>query len=209
MVRVQICGGIASGKTTFAGLFRGEAAGVIFEDHESNPFWEKFYRDPRRYVFETEISFLIQHYSLFKEAVPGAGLFVADFSLMQALSYADVNLSAPRRRALEVLYRQILREVGEPDIIVHLVCRPEEELERVRRRGRDVESGMKLGYLDELNRAILARIAQVSKRVRVMTVDSEANDFAQVRRVQIEMVELILAEAVRCEGMGKYRTCPF
>ena len=37
-----------------------------------NPFWEAFYTDPSAYTFETEITFLLQHYHFAK--VAGGGL---------------------------------------------------------------------------------------------------------------------------------------
>lgn len=195
MRRIEICGGIASGKTTLAGLFQRHTQGVILEDYSSNPYWERFYQDPQRYAFETEIIFLIQHYSLIKQLDPAEGLVVLDFSPLQDMAYADVNLSEPRRRAFEGLFQQVMLEVGEPDILAKLECGPEEELKRVRSRGRGVESSMQLSYLGDLNRAIAARVARVSPRVRVVTIDSEANDFAHERSVQTEVVKLILAEA--------------
>ena len=59
---VEVCGGIASGKTTFASLMTRIDLIPIFEDFKKNPFWEAFYCNPGKYIFETEISFILLHY---------------------------------------------------------------------------------------------------------------------------------------------------
>ena len=66
---VEVCGGIASGKTTFASLMTRIGIDLIpiFEDFKKSPFWEAFYRNPGKYIFETEISFILTSLSPNKE----------------------------------------------------------------------------------------------------------------------------------------------
>ena len=52
-VRIEICGGIASGKTTFAVLLNSLGYDPVYENFQSNPFWEAFYTVPEKYNFET------------------------------------------------------------------------------------------------------------------------------------------------------------
>ena len=56
MKRIEICGGIASGKTTLASLMKKLKVEVLFEDFKTNPFWKAFYVYPGKYIFETEIN---------------------------------------------------------------------------------------------------------------------------------------------------------
>ena len=62
MNTIEVAGCIASGKTTFVRILEVESLEGIFEDHTINPFWKTFYTDPSTCAFETEISFLLQHY---------------------------------------------------------------------------------------------------------------------------------------------------
>jgi deoxyadenosine/deoxycytidine kinase len=61
--RIEITGIIAAGKTTLARALAdaGFAYGV-FESFANNPFYDAFYRNPYRCSFETEVTFLLQHY---------------------------------------------------------------------------------------------------------------------------------------------------
>src|SRR5207302_1694437 len=81
-IRIEICGGIASGKTTFASLFEQQAK-IIYEDFQAVPFWQDFYAAPAEHAFETELSFLLQHYHQVKRAQSkGQSLVVCDFSFV-------------------------------------------------------------------------------------------------------------------------------
>ncbi|HRP37690.1 MAG TPA: deoxynucleoside kinase, partial [Candidatus Dojkabacteria bacterium] len=44
--RIEICGGIASGKTTLANLLARLDIEPILENFQTNPFWQAFYNDP-------------------------------------------------------------------------------------------------------------------------------------------------------------------
>ena len=66
---VEVCGGIASGKTTFAALMTNIGLIPVLEDFKKSPFWEAFYRNPGEYIFETEISFILLHYHQIKKAL--------------------------------------------------------------------------------------------------------------------------------------------
>ena len=56
-LRIEICGGIASGKTTLGGALDGKETLCCFEKFEANPFWSAFYNDPAENAFEAEITF--------------------------------------------------------------------------------------------------------------------------------------------------------
>ena len=58
MNRVEICGNIASGKTTLCQGLIGKGKNAVFEDFQKNPFFKDFYDDPVAYSFETETSFI-------------------------------------------------------------------------------------------------------------------------------------------------------
>jgi deoxyadenosine/deoxycytidine kinase len=67
VLHIEVCGGIASGKTTFAGLMTRIGLKPVFEEFRTNPFWQAFYFDPAKYAFETEITFMLQHYHQIKK----------------------------------------------------------------------------------------------------------------------------------------------
>ncbi|MGH8477732.1 MAG: deoxynucleoside kinase [Methylococcales bacterium] len=197
--RVEICGGIASGKTTLATLLNRIFLFPIHENFQSNPFWKAFYADPVSTAFETEISFLLQHYHEIKIAIKQTKAFACDFSPLLDLAYAQVTLNNSKREAFTVVYREIQRELPAPDLVIHLACDPEIELERIRRRGRDVEQSLTVDYLAALNRALGDVLREEAKSPNVITIDSAIVDFANNeadRQTVIETVRFRLAQTV-------------
>jgi deoxyadenosine/deoxycytidine kinase len=173
---VEIAGGIASGKTTLARSLAAEGFKPVFEAFESNPFLRLFYADPARVAFETEVSFMLLHAAQALEAATLGTTHVADFSLLLDAAYADTTLQGRQRNlALEVL-DTVRTTLPRPVAIVLLECPAEEELRRIRRRGRDFEVSIELAYLDRVGEALRSRVA-AQRDAPVITVDSSKTDF--------------------------------
>ena len=198
-IRIEICGGIASGKTTLAQLLKQLEVSSIYENFQSNPFWKAFYADPAGTAFETEISFLLQHYHEIKAATKRTNAFACDFSLLLDLAYAQVTLDEGKRTAFTAVYREIRRELPAPDLVIHLICDPKTELERIRRRGRDVERSITADYLDAINRALLEILSKEASASNVLTINSATINFADD-----ETDKKAVLEAVRSRLFGEY-----
>ncbi len=175
--RVEICGGIASGKTTLANLLRSEDRPIVLEDFSSNPFWRAFYADPNNTAFETEITFLLQHYHQIKIA-DNQKPFVCDFSLFLDYAYAQVTLKGSRFEIFERVYNEVRSHVSPPSLLVHLQCEPAVELERIRARGRDAETSITLDYLKSLNECVDTLVSKLPKTQKVLKLNSVIHDFA-------------------------------
>ncbi len=178
--RIEICGGIASGKTTFANLFAG-FANVILEDFTAVPFWRAFYESPGLYSLEGELSFLLQHYHQIKRRAfedNKHDLFVCDFSFSLDRAYSKVSLDNRKRRAFEAVYEEILSDIGPPQLVVQLKCTPETQIHRIHARGRQQESAITAHFLSALNGQIEAEMNNMSESVTRMSLDSHAANFA-------------------------------
>jgi len=191
VTRVEICGGIASGKTTLAGLADSISYDILFETFEENPFWEAFYSNPGRFIFETEVSFLLQHYHQIKAEAPNSGVFVCDYSFVVDKAYADIGLDGSKHDTFNRVHREIRDEIGPPDLIVWLKCSAEEELRRIRNRGRSVEDSIDLEFLSELNEAVQNRFESLSETVSSHVIDSENRDFAHTEEEQARVLREI------------------
>jgi deoxyadenosine/deoxycytidine kinase len=176
MSRIEISGNIASGKTTLCRGLMSKGFQPIFEDFPKNPFFEEFYNDPQAYSFETEITFLLQHYHLVKKQkskVP----HVCDYSLLLDSAYADVNLAGDKHRIFCEMAAELQNEIGFPSQIIHLECPEEVLLQRIRARSRDVETSITVDYLRALSKAISLRIKGILGQISVISIDSNAVDF--------------------------------
>ena len=91
-MRIEICGGIATGKTTLTKQLSHMGFGGVFEDFSSIAFLSDFYETPELYTYETEIAFLLQHtYQIKKRSFAGK-VIVCDYSIEQDFAYAVNNL---------------------------------------------------------------------------------------------------------------------
>jgi deoxyadenosine/deoxycytidine kinase len=189
-VFIHVCGGIASGKTTLSQLLGRLEFGQELEDFQSNPFWAAFYKDPAWHSFETEITFLLQHFHQTKVASSKKCSFVSDYSLFLDLAYADVTLSGKKKELFLALYNQLLEELPTPSLLLYLRCSPDTQLERIRKRGRDVENAITIDYLTSLNQALEHRIASLQD-VNLIVIDSDKKDFKDNLDVQVEVLDAI------------------
>jgi deoxyadenosine/deoxycytidine kinase len=190
--RIEVCGGIAAGKTTFTSLFYKQILTPNYEDFKKSPFWEAFYSNPGKYIFETEISFVLLHYHQIKLALEAKqNNLICDFSFLLDLAYAKIGLTDSKLKAFECVLQEIRNELPTPDLIVYLDCDVKTELERIRRRARAEESSINLEFLDSLNKALAFEVEQIKSQVPVITVDSSEKDFAKDEATKKELIKII------------------
>lgn len=173
---IEICGNIASGKTTLCQALAKKEYLPIFEDFQSNPFFQDFYEDPATYSFETEVTFLLQHYNLIKKQKTESAI-VCDYSLLLDMAYADVNLTGNRLKIFFEIVEELQLELGLSTQIIHLICPEEILLKRIIQRSREAEATIPLDYLTSISKAISLRVKEIASKVPILTVDSNAIDF--------------------------------
>ena len=174
----EVTGGIGSGKTTLVDMLAGCSVEGVYEDHTVNPFWKSFYTDPSTCAFETEITFLLQHYHFAKLAAARTdGVLLLDHSFELDMAYAELGLEGARKEIFTSIYREIRNEIGLPRALVLVTCSAEEALRRIRVRGRSFEQNVTVEFLAGLQRELERRIATIADSVPVVTIDSEMTDF--------------------------------
>jgi len=126
---------------------------LILEEAEANPFIKDFYKNRRRYAFQTQLFFLLSRYAQQRELVE-YDLFmkriVADYTLEKDFLFATVNLSEPEI----AIYRQVAdllkRDLPKPDMVVYLTASVDVLLERIHRRNLDYENNLDRNYLTDI-----------------------------------------------------------
>lgn len=173
---IEIAGAIASGKSTITRALEENGWSAVFEIFQNNPFLDDFYSAPNNFAFETELCFLLQHYNIIKKTLSAENICY-DFSLVQDLAYADINLSGVRHSLFYNVYNEVRSEIGYPDILIHLSCDENILLQRIRNRGRLSEKDISNKYLTSLNSAISIRVNEIIKYTKVINIDSSKHDF--------------------------------
>jgi deoxyguanosine kinase len=154
---VAIEGVIGVGKTSLARLLAERfRARLVLEEPEANPFLADFYKDPRRYAFQTQMFFLVSRYKDLRERVH-PDLFhegiVADYLFQKDRIFANLNLSDRELMLYDAIAPQLESEVPAPDLVVYLQASPERIVERIQQRGRPYEKLMDPKYTATLAEA--------------------------------------------------------
>ena len=189
--RIEICGGIASGKTTIASLMPRLGYDVVNESFSINPFWKSFYTDPSKYAFETEVTFTLQHYHQIKKQTEKSNKIACDYSFELDAAYAEIGLKNSKLEAFKTVYKEIKKELSPPVLIIHLQCDPKVELTRILARGRDIEKNITVDFLHSLNEAISLQINKTKNTVPILKIDSAKYNFAddeETKRAILKMV---------------------
>jgi deoxyadenosine/deoxycytidine kinase len=151
---IAVEGVIGVGKTSLARLLAERLhARLILEEPEENPFLEDFYKDPRRYAFQTQMFFLVNRYQDLKEKTQ-PDLFhegiVSDYLFQKDRIFANLNLSDRELHLYDQVAPLLERDLTAPDLVVYLQAGADVLMERIRQRGRAYEKLMEAKYIGNL-----------------------------------------------------------
>lgn len=154
---IVIEGPLGVGKTSLARMLAERLDGeILLEDIEENPFLADFYRDPRKYGFQTQIFFLLRRYQQARQ-LGQIGLFnrvlVTDCLFDKDRIFAGANLDEKEFWLYDQIYRLLKGRLGPPDLVIFLQARTDVLMDRIRSRGRKYERNIGAKYLEEINRS--------------------------------------------------------
>jgi deoxyadenosine/deoxycytidine kinase len=154
---IAIEGPIGVGKTSLAKILANKFGWrLVQEEVGHNPFLERFYENPRKYAFQTQVFFLLSRYRQQRDMAQG-NLFekgvISDYVLAKDKIFALINLEDDEIALYDSIYRLLVPTVPKPDLVIYLQARPEVLLNRVRKRGVEYERNISLDYLKTLSDA--------------------------------------------------------
>ena len=179
---IVIEGPIAVGKTTFSSrLAEALGARVLLEDGEDNPFLRRFYENPEKYAFATQIFFLLNRYrqqqelaqhELFDQGV------VCDYLFAKDEIFARLNLDDAEYALYQQIYRMLDARLPRPDLVVYLEARSEVLWKRLQRRDRPYERRLAPSYLERVAEAYRQYFHHYTDSP-LLVVESSAIDFVE------------------------------
>jgi len=174
-------GNIGAGKTTLATRIAEQFnARLILEQFADNPFLPKFYRDPEKYSFPLELSFLASRYKQLNEELKYQDLFktftVADYYFMKSLVFASSTLNGDEYNLYRQIFYIIYSSLPKPDIYVYLHINTERLLENIKKRGREYELTITEDYLQKIQDSYFTFFKQNSEN-RYLIIDINNLDF--------------------------------
>ena len=152
---VAIEGAIGVGKTSLAKLLSDRlGAKLVLEKFEENPFLFKFYDDPGRFAFQTQLFFLLQRYQQqqeLRQVDMFHNLLISDYMFIKDRLFASLNLDEKEMNLYDIIANMLERNVINPDLIIYLQADTSTLMKNIAKRGREMETGITYEYIDALS----------------------------------------------------------
>jgi deoxyguanosine kinase len=154
---INIEGPLGAGTTSLAKILADRMnARLILEETEQNPFLADFYKDRRRYAFQTQLFFLLSRHKQQQELFT-TDLFhkkvITDYFFDKDRIFASVTLDERELYLYERVLSVLERDIPKPDLVLYLQTSSEVLLKRIKERNRSYEKSIDLGYIRQLNEA--------------------------------------------------------
>jgi len=152
---IIIEGVIGVGKTTLADMIgKRLGAQIIREQHDENPFLADFYKEPRRFAFQTELFFLLSRYRQQVDEIRQSDLFaqsiVTDYLFNKSRIFAAITLDEREQTLFNTTANVLERDIPVPDLVVYLQSNTQRLMRNIKLRDRDYERGMNPEYIEAL-----------------------------------------------------------
>jgi deoxyadenosine/deoxycytidine kinase len=180
---VLVAGNIAVGKTSLTERI-GARLGwrTAFESVADNPYLSDFYADMHQWSFHLQIFFLGHRAQQHDELANAAESAIADRSIYEdAFIFARAlhhlgNLEERDYEAYRRIFDRVVAGLPRPDLLLYLKAPVPVLMERIRRRGRSIETGITSDYLALLDTFYGEWIANFDL-CPVLTIPSQDLDF--------------------------------
>lgn len=192
---IAIEGNIGAGKTSLATKIAHDFnAKLILERFADNPFLPKFYKDPKRYAFTLEMSFLADRYQQITDDLAQLDLFkdfiVSDYDIFKSLIFSKITLPQDEFKLYRKLFYQMYKEIAKPELYVYLYQNTERLQQNIKKRGRDYEQNIKDDYLEQINAGYLAFLRN-QPQLNIKLIDISDRDFVHSREDYLWVLEAI------------------
>jgi deoxyadenosine/deoxycytidine kinase len=178
---IAIEGNIGAGKTTLATRIAEDFnAKLILEQFEDNSFLPKFYKEPDKYAFPLEMSFLASRFQQLKDQLSTSDLFksftISDYFIVKSLIFARKTLAEDEFNLYTRFFNIVYQQLPKPDLMVYLYVETKKLQRNIRFRGRPYEQDIKDDYLDKIQSGYFEFIKQQSD-LRILVLDTNEVDF--------------------------------
>ncbi|MBC6999689.1 2-amino-4-hydroxy-6-hydroxymethyldihydropteridine diphosphokinase [Cytophaga sp. FL35] len=198
---LAIEGNIGAGKTTLANKISEDFNGkLVLERFADNPFLPKFYEEKARYAFPLEMSFLADRYQQFTDDTSQYDLFksfmVSDYDIYKSLIFARITLQQDEYELYRKLFYLMYKEVKKPKVYVYLYQSTDRLLENIKKRGREYEKSIDVGYLESINKGYFEFIKSYPEQNNLI-IDLKDMDFVENKADYDSIINKITQFAVK------------
>ncbi len=181
---IVIEGNIGAGKTTLSKKITEEYnAKLIPEEFAENPFLPKFYKNPDKYSFPLELSFLADRFHQLNKEIRHRDLFksfvVADYYFTKSLIFAKNTLKDDEYNLYRRIFNIIYTSLPKPDLYVYLYLNIHNLMKNIKLRGRDYEKNISADYLQKIQNGYFEYMKQHQNEFKFLVIDTNKIDFVK------------------------------
>jgi len=193
---ITIEGNIGAGKTSLAKKIAEQFnAKLILEEFEDNSFLPKFYKDPEKYAFPLEMSFLVKRYQQMKNQLTNQDLFkaftISDYFINKSIIFARKTLQDDEFSLYSKIFNIINLSLPKPELLVYLHLGVDRLKSNIISRGRVYEKNIEKSYLEIIQSGYFEYINQ-QKDMRILIIDTNNINF-----VNNENDYLLIADVIQ------------
>ncbi len=149
---IAIEGAIGVGKTTLArNISNTMRCQTLFEDFSDNPFLKSFYDNDQSNSFSTQLYFLLKRINQLELVDKSNDMLVSDFYFGKDELFARLNLSDIEYDMYTKIKSKLEFSPPIPDLIIYLQASTDILLDRIKKRGLEIEKNIKKKYIDSVN----------------------------------------------------------
>lgn len=200
---IVIEGNIGAGKTSLAQMmsvkFNTE---LVLESFAENTFLPQFYKDPERFAFPLEMSFMAERFrqltELFSTRKQGRSI-IADYYFGKCLLFSKVNLKSDEFKLYSEFFELLESRIPRPDLVVFLKKEVDVLQSNIKKRGRPFEKNIARNYLEALNKAYEGLMNDlVSHSISTLSIDTSNLDFVNDPHAYSHLLTLISNQLKGC-----------
>ncbi|MBM7656454.1 deoxynucleoside kinase [Neobacillus cucumis] len=182
---ITVEGPIGVGKTSLAKAISEQFHFALLKEIvDENPFLGKFYENIEEWSFQTEMFFLCNRYKQLGDInthfLSQNKSVVADYHILKNLIFAERTLSNEEYQKYLKIYLILTEDMPKPNVIIYLNASLDTLLNRIKKRGREVERNISPLYLEQLSIDYENTIAAFEKKhpeVPVLRFSGDELDF--------------------------------
>ncbi len=195
---IAIEGTIGAGKTSLAKMMALDFnAKLVLEEFEDNSFLPKFYKNPDKYAFPLELSFLAERFQQLRSQLAAQDLFhdftISDYFINKSLIFARKTLPSDIYSLYSNLFEIISLSLPRPELLVYLYMRVDRLQENIRKRGRSYEQEIEDSYLENIQSGYLEFLRR-QDNMRILIIDTNKLDFVANPADYKKLTEVIMQE---------------
>ncbi len=199
---------MGAGKTSLATRIARDFNGqLILEEFEGdkNPFLPKFYKEPDKYSFQLEMTFLALRFQQLKDKLGALDLFhdfiISDYYVAKSLIFSRNNLQEDEYQLFSRFYNIIFSNMPNPELLVYLYSDVARLQHNIRLRGRIYELEISDAYLESIQQGYFDFLRQQQDSMRILLIDCNQLDFVANENDYQRIIDII----DRPYGIGLHR----